>query len=380
MSKMRPAALDALLSRRILFTTEQLNTNGFSNRVQTSQTIVYMARTFNLSVAMMPFQPAHNDILVAPWSKIVNLSTFMSRFPNVIPPSILPIIMPRVIFEFFDTAQLALTNVSSDASLGLFPNTFANILKHSRVGKHPYAVIGVAKNAVLHEEAVLNGSFSFKAKHPYLGFEDSELPQLMEYVSPLADVALPRAFRAFKFSRTHDNHVAFAEKWHSAFKPSSSVVAKVDAAKAALAAVPSTTDNYACAHVRLRDEYVSQHTTYVHGNVSAALLRLKDFVNDTPGAIYVASDIDLREWMAKEVPVRKGRSKRVFTCFDFGCKLSSFNDALHGYIDANLCASASTFKGNTFSSFTQQICALRGSQACEDLFGRKYGDGRYIFG
>lgn len=137
LSQMPPERRDTLLSRRILFTTEPLSTNGLSSRIQSSQAIVYLAGIFNMTVAMLPFQPVHSDIQVAPWSEIINVTRFAAAFPHVLPPSILTILMPRVIFDFFDTAQLALSNVSSNASLAAareFPNAFAAILAHSRVG------------------------------------------------------------------------------------------------------------------------------------------------------------------------------------------------------------------------------------------------------
>lgn len=199
-------------------------------------------------------------------------------------------------------------------------------------------MLSVAKSAVLHEEAVLNGTFSFKAKHPFLGLTDEEVPVLLNYVAPHADVCLPHAFRSFKFSRSRKEYIEFAEKWRVAFQPATSVLSKVEAAKAAM------NMSYSCLHARLQAD--SQHgaSTSAHGNISAELAWLKDSVRNASGAVYIASDIYLSDWMRSELHV--DGSKRLFTCVDFGCKPESFDDAVRVYMDSILCASAYSHNGN----------------------------------
>jgi hypothetical protein len=46
--------------------------------------------------------------------------------------------------------------------------------------------------------------------------------------------------------------------------------------------------------------------------------------------------------------------------------------------EPRVCAAADFFVGNIYSSNTLHICALRGDQACGDLFGRRITDGRLL--
>ncbi len=359
------------LQRRLFFSLDRLNTNGLSNRLGITQTLLYVCMKQNLTCVMPPFQPVHNSNASAPWSRLINTHTFFVRFGHImIPQSILLLINPRVILNYLEGAQLALTASPSSRSEAVINENIALLeFLASTQSRQPYTVISVTSNILRHEKSLLMGALSFRPAHPYLGMNEEEWHNALANLPP-DDIALSSAFRAHKFVQSDSRHTQLANSWHTFFKGSDAVKKNVDAAQHVLG--PS----YACAHVRILDEYLHDHLREQHGNKTLVLMKLFEFVlRQGNGTVYITADTDIRPWIKEmfAAPIQ-----RVMTCFDLGCHNDFGDDSVQGFVDANICARAVEFKGNTYSSYTLLICAMRGDQACEDLFGRSLKDGRLL--
>jgi hypothetical protein len=77
----------------------------------------------------------------------------------------------------------------------------------------PHARYFVTFNREEHERLLMKGLYSLRPSHNYLGMDDSELARFFGGVSAEADIALPIAFRAFRFDNRESEHPAFEEKW-----------------------------------------------------------------------------------------------------------------------------------------------------------------------
>ena len=368
LSNRSSTARDMQLSSRVLFSLEDLSTNGFSNRMGTMQTLAYVSSLVNASCIMPPYQPVHNKATCAPWKAVLHMSHFYEVHAHALPPSVAVLLMPRAIFAMLlDGAQLPLETPPLEAAEGLlrFPDAVASLVRHCRAGR-PYSTLYVGQNA---ESARLRGRHAVRPAHAYLGLTDAEVFDSARTVP--YDIGLPTTFRAYKFEKAAPQHLQFAQRWRASFVPSDGVQRRTNDTIAAMQ------QPFACVHLRVLDEFLRDHRAQEHGNRTHALSMFRRFVDAqlalNVSTFYLATDTDIRALL--EAPPADAR---FHTCFDFGCNARFGDDTRQGFIDGEVCKAAHVFRGNVYSSYTLAVCARRNDQLCEDLFGRRITDERLL--
>jgi hypothetical protein len=372
----RPSdAQDRLLGCRLLFSLEDLRTNGFSNRVGTMQALLFLSEELDLSCAMPPFQPFHNGESTAPWVDVLNVSSFYAAFERAVPPSVLLLLQPSTLLAYLiDGAQLpVLRHAAREVLLpAKLEAAFQLVAQHSRAHTgQSYGMLYVSSHA---EYFRLRGKVAMRPRHAYLGMTDAESHAAFAFFPSDADVGMPTTFRTAYFKKDLPHHIDFAQKWRSSFLPSEKVGAKSDAT------IDAMSRPFACVHLRLLDEYLEHHKSLPHGNRTHVLHLFQQFASAQVAGgtqnIYVAADTDIRAWASTALPTHL--RLRVHMCFDFGCPAIFGADSVQGVVDASVCTAADVFRGNIYSSYTLHICARRNDQSCEDLFGRTISDNRLL--
>jgi hypothetical protein len=371
-------AQDVSLRRRLLFSLEDMRTSGFSNRVGSLQTLVYLAAELNASCVVPPYQPIHNNEHVAPWQQAINTSRFYDTFPHALPPSMLLLLHPEILAaHVLDGTQLPITKQPhGNASVSKhFSAAFGRIAQlHSRsLTGQSFRTLHVSPEA---EQLRLAGQLAVQPQQGNIGMTDEQAADAFATLPMNSDVGMRQTFRAFHFMKGHEQHALFAQRWRRGFSPLLELLAKSDAIIAALH------PPFACVHIRLSDEYLAHHAAEAHGNRTHVLLQLQQFIVTNADvqqgikSVYVASDIDIGHWKATALPTSMQRL--VHTCQDFGCPATFGENTEQGIVDANVCAAADVFRGNIFSSYSLCICAQREDQLCTDLLGRSISDDRLL--
>jgi hypothetical protein len=375
-SQRTPAQQEQLLVRRLLFSVSDARNSGYSNRLGSLQTLLFLGMQHNFTAVLPPFHPFHTGSSTAPWEDVLDARTLYGSFEHALPPSLLLLLQPSAVFEYLlYGAQLPLVRHPAGAlpALAKFAEATERIVRHSRANRlQSYSTLHVSPHA---EELRLHGKLAVRPAMPWLGLSDEEAQAAFGLFSRAADVAMTATFRAAYFKRTVPHHMLFAQQWRNSFRPSASVAARSDAIVSALARP------FACVHLRLLPEYLQSHGGQPHGNRTHVLLAFQQFADaqlaNGTRAIYVAADTDIRPW-ARSAALPTALQARVHTCVDFGCPDNFGEEAQHGVVDTRVCAAADVFTGNIFSSYTLLICAQRGDQACDDLFGRAITDDRLL--
>ena len=378
------AQLQAALSQRLLFSLEPVANNGLSNVIGAAQTLAFLATTHalrgvassaagQLAFIMPPFQGQHLRPGCAPWGDIVNATAFYAALPHALPPSTLPLLHPRAALDgVLHGAQMAAAvggATAADALLDGYPSVVTALV--TAAAGRTYTRLFVSHDRA--EALQLGGHVAAQPSHEYLGCTDTELRTAVAHVDPSSDVALPTVFRSYAFMLNDTRHVMFGAQWRAAFRANAAVEAK---ARGILEALPRP---FACIHLRLKEEYLRAHDGAVHGNASTVLAAFKAYLSAQRArkvtTFYVATDTNAAAVLAPLVP--PGAVLR--TCADFGCAAElAGEESSVGFVDRSVCAAADFFVGNIYSSYTLHICALRGDQACGDLFGRRITDGRLL--
>ena len=362
----------ALLSQPLMFGLDSMAYNGLSNRLGSLQTLLYLSETLlHRSVALPPFIPTHNEESVAPWSEIMDAASFYGQFKHAVPCAIALFLHPTVIFEaLLDDAQFPLQAERTVTNTALLEPVRSLLTQYSRVTVgRSFRRVSISRNA---EQIQLSGGLAIYPEHPYLGVTDQEAQlALVGYAG--VDLAFTSAFRGYRFSTDDSAHLRFANAWRQGFTPSEAVKARVAMSRSKLP--PS----FACVHLRLKEEFLVTHQGQEHGDKERVLSRFYAYLQtEVPAnvtAVYLAMDVDLRSQLKK---FRPKPSKRIYTCFDFGCAPNFGDDAAQGVIDGSICAGAEVFRGNIFSSYSLAICGRRGDHLCLDLFGRQLTDQRVL--
>ena len=360
------------LQARSAFVLEQAENNGFSNIEGSMQTLIYLARLTNASTCfMMPMPAAHTQRGVQPWAVAVNTSSLYAAFPELLPPSMLVLMHPRIAFEALGGTFLPLVPQQDKHNHDLakkFSNEFAVIVEAMHCKRAlPYRRWYSADEA---EALRLRGWPAVFPKHTYLGMDDAEVSDMQAYFPSQADIGFMRTFRKYVFRADVPQHAQFAASWRSAFLPSEAVQAQVADIKAQISGV------YTCIHVRIKQEYLDSQKGEVHGNKDTVLaaVRGKMLEQLARGSIYLASDTDVSEWLQTNfVPAQL---ERIASTYQVGL---SGQGVIHGIVDNLVCSQATWFFGSIYSSYTLSICAKRGDQLCLDLYGRTLGDDRFLF-
>ena len=378
------AQLQAALSQRLLFSLEPVANNGLSNVIGAAQTLAFLATTHalrgvassaagQLAFIMPPFQGQHLRPGCAPWGDIVNATAFYAALPHALPPSTLPLLHPRAALDgVLHGAQMAAAvggATAADALLDGYPSVVTALV--TAAAGRTYTRLFVSHDRA--EALQLGGHVAAQPSHEYLGCTDTELRTAVAHVDPSSDVALPTVFRSYAFMLNDTRHVMFGAQWRAAFRANAAVEAK---ARGILEALPRP---FACIHLRLKEEYLRAHGGAVHGNASVVLASFKAYLSAQRArkvtTFYAATDTNAAAALAPLVPP----GAVLFTCADFGCAAEQAGEESGvGFVDRSVCAAADFFVGNIYSSYTLQICALRGDQACGDLFGRRIADGRLL--
>ena len=386
LAAMPPGALRHALSGRLVFSLEPVANNGLSNVIGAAQTLAFLSTTTALSPGpgassdravafiMPPFQGQHLRRGSGPWGTVINATALYAAFPHALPPSTLPLLHPRAVLDaLLGGSQVACCEGSGVPGAGAvvdrFPGVFAALVAASMGRTYTRLFVSHAHGEAL----LLGGHTAARPAHPYLGCTDGELHGAVAHVDPVSDVALPSVFRAYAFTLADSRHVRFGAQWRAAFVANEAMEAK---AAGIVAALPRP---YACIHLRLKQEYLAAHGGEVHGNSTAVLAALASFLAAQRArkvtTFYAATDTHAAALLAPLVP----QGAALHTCQDFGCSAQGAgDDSARGFVDRSVCAAADVFAGNIYSSYTLHICALRGDQACVDLFGRRISDGRLL--
>ena len=141
------------------------------------QTLIYLARLTNASTCfMMPMPAAHTQRGVQPWAVAVNTSSLYAAFPELLPPSMLVLMHPRIVFEALGGTFLPLVPQQDKHNHDLakkFSNEFGVIVEAMH-GKRalPYRRWYSADEA---EALRLRGWPAVFPTHTYLGMDDAEV-------------------------------------------------------------------------------------------------------------------------------------------------------------------------------------------------------------
>lgn len=379
-----------------LIPLDSIDNNGFSNTVNAAQVLAYVANKTGLKAAMVSLSIRHRKHEPRPWSDVIsNVAQFYDQVPSLTPSLWAMLRHPSLLVEVLDGYALP----AGSSKLWSHNTTCRKVsARRGKVIKLPcmssmdawgnisvshhsprlFQRMHVAWSAADREELLLHGHDAVSGKRlPYLGLSDEEIVSAVATRNTFRgrDIAF-RPFRAFNFQNEHANHVAFAESWRAAFKPAASLQEKADGVLRGLAA------NFTCYHARVADEFLTQHrVARPHFGADNVFRMIDERIEqereaNPPGqnlpTVYITSDL-----VDPVKMLSTGSSPIATSCRAFGC---SDKDCVGwAIIDRLVCASAATFLGNTYSTFTLAICAIRNDQKCRDLFGQALGDGRLLF-
>jgi hypothetical protein len=360
-----------------MFVLDTLSNNGFSNIKGSLQTLGYFAQAANSTAFMLPFYDRHLQASIRPWSTVIDAQRFHQRMPHFVPSTYLLLRHPAILVEVLD--RYACAPVSPGPHDAAVLRAHANQLISRAIQSappKPFLTVHIAGSGAELEALLLAGHAAALAEDASLGLSEGQLRVLGEWARSGRDVAFARTFRKFNFQTSNADHVRYAAAWRQSFRLSAPI------AKKASAMLRQMGPEFTCVHVRLKDEYLATQASAgdAPSQKGAALARLRRqaLLLQPLGKLYIATDVDLRPWIASSLDT--SATGKVFTCHDFGCSGDDpGNNVFWALVEAAVCGGAKEFLGNIFSSFSLAVCASRGDQACTDLFGNTLQDGRLLY-
>lgn len=392
-----------------LLPLDTLDNNGFSNTVNAAQVLAYTANKTGVAAAMVPLSLRHRKHAPRPWSDVIaDVGEFYAKLPGLRPPTWALLRHPSLLVEVLDgymlsagTVKLWTRNATCrvvKTAHGDFPvpcmangddawGRLAAVIHSPRTFRR----FRVASNAAEWEEKLLRGEdVVISQGRGYLGLSDDEMSSaIASRTAHFGRDIVFRPFRAFNFQNANAGHLEFASSsWAAAFKPARALLDQT------AAIVQSLASNYTCYHARVADEFMAQHQAarpqFAADNVFRLISQRMSSEGQPargggggesdaalPPSVYITSD-DNNPVQRIVVNASSLQAAAAATsCRAFGC--AEKDHVSWGIIERLVCASAATFLGNIYSTFTLSVCALRNDQPCRDLFNQTLSDGRLLF-